>query len=122
MPRKYGKLVGHGRPIAVPIPLDFQRRLLDWCIESNEGFSTPCWLWQGHCDEDGYAEVKWRGHKYRASRISYTIYHGKLAEGTDVDHLCRNRSCVNPAHLEQLDPVENRVVRRNERMNDPAPF
>lgn len=118
---QWGIKIGMGHALPVHIPLDFQRRLLDWCIESAEGHETACWQWQGHCDVDGYAEVKWRGKKYRAARIAYAAYKGPIIAGTDIDHLCNNRTCINPAHLEQVDPIENRVVRRMSRAQA-APF
>lgn len=105
---------GHGEHIAMPSLMTIIR-LLDWAVESNEGHDSPCWIWQGHCDSDGYAEVKFRGRKFRAVRVAYAAFHGGLAGGLDVDHICRVRNCINPTHLEAVDPIINRVVRRDER-------
>lgn len=70
--------------------------------------NSGCWLWTGSLDKDGYARVslggkgKWR----RAQRAIYELLIGKIPNGLVLDHLCRNRACVNPEHLE---PVSNRV-------------
>ncbi|NBO53554.1 MAG: HNH endonuclease [Actinobacteria bacterium] len=68
-----------------------------------------CWVWQGCRDHHGYGQFKFRGKKVRAHRWIYEALHGELPEGLFVDHLCRNRGCVRPAHLECTTPLENTV-------------
>lgn len=65
-----------------------------------------CWTWAGTIDQDGYGSFSLgsRGHR-RAHRLSYEHFVGPIPEGLTIDHLCRNRACVNPAHME---PVTNR--------------
>ena len=67
-----------------------------------------CWAWTGKCfDRDGYAKV--HNHAIRkpemVHRAMYEELRGPIPEGLAIDHLCRNRGCVNPDHLE---PVTNR--------------
>jgi hypothetical protein len=66
---------------------------------------TGCWEWLGGKHPNGYGLVYGRKKTYRAHRISYLWFKGDiLADG--LDHLCRNRPCINPDHLE---PVSVRV-------------
>lgn len=58
-----------------------------------------CWKWRGAIDVKGYARVKFKGIENFAHRVSFEIHHGAIPPGMDIDHKCRNRSCVNPAHL-----------------------
>lgn len=68
-----------------------------------------CWLWTGAL-KDGYGRLSrgCRGMGYlRAHRFSYELHKGPIPGGLDLDHLCRNRSCVNPDHLEPVTRGEN---------------
>lgn len=69
---------------------------------------TPsCWTWSGSLDRDGYGRININGSYVRAHRWSYEQDHGPIPPGMHLDHLCRVRHCVNPAHLEPVVPEEN---------------
>ena len=69
---------------------------------------TPtCWLWTGSGTLDGYGQLYVDGRKNYVHRISYEIHVGRVPDGLVLDHLCRVRRCVNPAHLEAVTNREN---------------
>jgi HNH endonuclease len=78
---------------------------LDRCIspEPNSG----CWFWTGAIKSDGYGSVHLDGRTQTAHRVVYEFHRGKIPDGLTLDHLCRVRSCVNPAHLEPATMREN---------------
>lgn len=66
--------------------------------------TDSCWIWTGAKDSKGYG-LFWNKKHFKAHRFSYELLMGKIPEGLIIDHRCRVRECVNPAHLE---PVLNR--------------
>jgi hypothetical protein len=59
-----------------------------------------CWTWTGCTDPNGYGAIYWRGRTWKVHRVAWTLCRGEIPEGLTVDHLCRNRGCVNPNHFE----------------------
>ncbi len=66
----------------------------------------PCWLWTGRLNRGGYG-VGYADRAVRVHRWAYELLHGPIPDGLDIDHLCRVRRCVNPAHLEAVTRREN---------------
>lgn len=69
---------------------------------------TPCWVWTASFGSRGYGQFAiWPQRPLGAHRISYEMLIGPIPEDKQIDHLCRNRSCVRPAHLEIVTAREN---------------
>ena len=76
--------------------------------------ANGCWLWTAGKDTDGYGKFRYRGSDIRSHRWAYHQLVGPIPDGKEIDHLCRVRACVNPAHMEPVTNKENhaRTVRR----------
>lgn len=68
--------------------------------------TETCWIWTSTITH-GYGYFAYRGKNVRAHRLAYTLLKGEIPVGLHLDHLCRNRSCVNPKHLEPVTNKEN---------------
>lgn len=86
------------------------RKRVQWVVDPETG----CWNFTGSVSKDGYGRRSFDGKMTTAHRSVYEQLRGPIPDGLDLDHLCRNRRCVNPDHLE---PVTRRVnVMRGKRM------
>jgi hypothetical protein len=75
--------------------------------------TSGCWIWIGPASNRGYAQMtvqdadESKPRTVSAHRVSYETFIGPIPEGLVIDHLCRNRMCVNPEHLEPVTQREN---------------
>lgn len=90
-------------------------RFLSFIIARANG----CWEWTGPRHPAGYGRlcVGWSRWEM-AYRLAYEYFVGPIAAGMHVDHLCRNRLCVNPTHLEPVTQREN--IRRGKGCRESA--
>lgn len=67
-----------------------------------------CWLWKGRPSSRGYGRLTtpWSSST-PAHRVSFMLHHGSIPDGHVIDHICRERTCVNPAHLRCVTPRIN---------------
>lgn len=68
--------------------------------------SEGCWPWTGKLDKSGYG-IYGKGRNRLGHRWAYGFFRGPVDDTKDLDHLCENRWCVNPWHLEPVDRGEN---------------
>jgi hypothetical protein len=67
-----------------------------------------CWDWKGARTSAGYGQLQTRsGIPAYTHRMSYEMFRGPIPAGLHIDHLCRNRACCNPCHLEAVEPRVN---------------
>ena len=95
-----------------------------WARADQSAGPDECWPWTGRTDRNGYGliDMHWQGRRTTttAHRVGWALTIGRLPEyklpawrpgGLELDHTCRNRSCVNPRHVELVDHATN--VRRS---------
>lgn len=88
-----------------------RRLVLETLIRKNAN-TEGCWFWEGVLSHDGYGVCgKAHGEQY-VHRVVYRQHKGEIPEGLTLDHLCRNRKCCNPDHLEPVTLQEN-IARGN---------
>lgn len=73
---------------------------------------TDCHIWVGGKESRGYGQFYLGGKSIGAHVAAYMLHIGEIAKGLTIDHLCKNKSCVNPRHLEAVSMREN-VLRSN---------
>lgn len=90
------------------IRVDLEKALTRYMVDEGSG----CWLWTGY-KRGGYGRFRLAdGVMVEAHRANFEFHKGKIPDGLVLDHLCRNRSCINPDHLEPVTIQEN--IRRGE--------
>lgn len=72
---------------------------------------SDCWWWTASTNKDGYGRVGYEGSNRPAHRVVFELLRGNIGR-LEIDHLCKNRACVNPAHLDPVDHLTN-VKRSN---------
>jgi hypothetical protein len=68
--------------------------------------ANGCWNWPQRLMPNGYGRISVGNERHYIHRVAYATAIGSIRDGLEIDHLCRNRACCNPAHLE---PVTHRV-------------
>lgn len=66
-----------------------------------------CWIWQGSKNNQGYGGISFKGKALLAHRCAFEVVFGEIPKGRVIDHLCRNRLCVNPYHMQVTTQKEN---------------
>lgn len=107
----YGRWKRHGDPLVTKskFPGGRGRPIMERFWEKIEIQNSGCWAWKGSL-VGGYGSFFANKRVVKAHRWSYEQFVGPIPDGLELDHLCRNTCCVNPAHLEPVTHAEN--VRR----------
>lgn len=69
--------------------------------------NSGCWLWLHKPNKKGYVKAWWSNKHQSAHVVVYKLSKGKIRKGLQIDHTCKNKSCVNPDHLEAVTPRIN---------------
>lgn len=99
----YARWRAHGDPL-VCLTGPGSEQLRFWAKVDAEG---DCWVWTGALSDTGYGSFAPAGKAKSAHRFAYESLVGPIPVGLQLDHLCRNRACVNPDHLEPVSATEN---------------
>ena len=85
--------------------------------------TATCWNWTASRMTSGYGQLRNRhGGVIGAHRVSYELFIGPIPENMQVDHICHNRICVNPAHLRLATNKENNEHRAGLQRNNTSGY
>lgn len=90
---------------------DINKKIASNVVVQSAGFSSACHIWTGSDSGSGrgggYPRMCLDGQTVAVHRVVYTNVYGYVPSKKQIDHLCRNRMCVNPDHLEMVTHREN---------------
>lgn len=84
--------------------------------------SSDCWIWTGRLYHHGYGVFKFNKKNFVAHRVSWELVNGEIPADLQLDHLCKQRNCVNPEHLEPVTAHENKRRTRRSQCRRGHPF
>lgn len=67
-----------------------------------------CIEWTG-CLRGGYGQLTWKGERWTVHRLAYEFSTGESAKGLHIHHICANRKCFNPEHLQRASVADNNL-------------
>jgi hypothetical protein len=112
--KHYMRWVRHGDPLKDPARPKVPPEVRFWAKVDKNGpvpdyapHLGPCWLWTGADNKHGYGKFYLDGHYLPAHQVAYTWLVKPVPDGCELDHMCRVRACVNPAHLDPVTHLEN---------------
>lgn len=82
-------------------------KLLEKLTLGTDRRASGCWVWTRSLLPNGYAHLAVNGTKHYVHRLFYILTYGPIGEGLQIDHLCRNRACCRPDHLQAVTCREN---------------
>lgn len=114
----YARWQRHGDPNFIA---NMQGKPLAERLWSNIKTDGECWVWKRGKTRAGYGTIGYFGKTYYTHRLSYELMVGPIPDGLELDHLCFNRLCCNPWHLEPVTSEVNkrRMLDRNTKMQCP---
>lgn len=86
-------------------------------VNFNNGWMASCWEWTAAKNKDGYGKFRIGQTSIIASKMAYLLTKGNVPEGKVVMHLCHNKACCNPSHLELGTKSENGKHKNEEIIN-----
>jgi hypothetical protein len=104
--KHYMRLKRHGTT-ALTDPTPIERFLTKINYDGSLWQNTHCWEWLGQIHNCGYGVFSIKRNPIYEHRFSYNFFFGAIPKKMTIDHLCRNRICVNPYHLEVVTYSEN---------------
>jgi hypothetical protein len=86
---------------------DIRTSLAEYFVTRYEVQQDDCWRWTGAISRGGYGQAHACGIQVAAHRLAYELFVGPISGGLVLDHLCRQRWCCNPEHVEPVTQAEN---------------
>jgi len=68
---------------------------------------NDCWNWKLWISPLGYGQISFKDKTELVHRVSFQVFIGKIKKNLEINHICRNRKCINPEHLETVSHREN---------------